>query len=402
MYQHTKKYVLFTALMLFSFTGNVFCQTDLTDKNDEIVTLWSGGEYPNEDEFHRLSGVRFGQVKPRVPEKDSFVWQHGAAIIRFKGKLYVSLGANAGHENTVGEKILMTTSDDGIHWSPCQIIGDPTDDNVGHSHGVFLEHDGKLWAFHARFVKKGTPGAIGNAFPGLAMEAFLLNESTGHWESHGIVAQGIWPLHEPIKLDNGNWIVAGCDEDWRAAVAVSEGDNLTKWNTIKIRNGNNVFTEANLWVKGNRLVLLIRNDAPSRKDDNRAAVAVSNDFGQTWTIPVESDMPMTSSKPACGVLSTGERFLINNLVKPGNNRRYLCIAVGRPGEETLSKIWMIRDVQEPVPVGAFPAGSFAYPHAAEYDGKLYVVYSVGAVDGTAGNHNHIELAIIPISELDTD
>ena len=31
MYQNTRKYVIFTALMLFSFSGNVFCQTDLAE-----------------------------------------------------------------------------------------------------------------------------------------------------------------------------------------------------------------------------------------------------------------------------------------------------------------------------------------------------------------------------------
>ena len=134
MYHNTREYIISAVLMLFLFSGNIFCQTYLTDKDcphskedSEVIALWSGGDYPKQEEFHRLNGVRFVQVKPRAPEKDSFVWQHGAAIIRFKGKLYVSLGANAGHENTVNEKILVTTSDDGIHWPPCQIIGDPTE-----------------------------------------------------------------------------------------------------------------------------------------------------------------------------------------------------------------------------------------------------------------------------------
>jgi hypothetical protein len=378
-----------------------------TDKKHTIqeikrIKLWSDGDYPKPEQFLRFKNICFAKVKARMPEQDSFVWQHGPAVIRFKGKFYASLGANAGQENTVGEKTLVTTSEDGIHWAPCKIISDIAAQDVGRSHGVFLEHDGKLWTFHSRFVKKGIPHAIGYAFPDLSMEAYLLDESTQNWEYKGIVGKGIWFYHEPFKLSNGNWIVAGMDEDFRSAVAISDRDNLLKWNSIKVRNGGMDYSEANLWTKDyQHLTLLIRNDRPFQNNFNRAAIAFSNDYGKTWSLPMESDMPMTSSKPACGVLSTGQRFLINNLAITGHSRSMLHIAVGKPNEETLSKVWTIRDVKEPVPEGAFQAASFAYPHAAEYDGKLYIIYSVGAV-GAGGNNNHIELAIIPVEELNTD
>ncbi|MDR2441207.1 MAG: exo-alpha-sialidase [Planctomycetaceae bacterium] len=380
-----------------------------TDKKHTIpeykrINLWSGGDYPKPEQFLRFKNIRFAKVKARMPEQDSFVWQHGPSIIRFKGKFYASFGANAGQENTVGEKILMTTSEDGIHWAPCKIIGDIAAQDVGRSHGVFLEHDGKLWTFHARFVKKGIPHVIGDAFPDLSMEAYLLDESTQNWEYKGIVGKGIWPYHEPFKLSNGNWIVSGMDEDWRSAVAISNGNDLLKWNSIKVRNGGMAYhgTEANLWTKDQQhLTLLIRNEQPFQNNFNRALISFSNDYGKTWSLPIESDMPMTASKPACGVLSTGQRFLINNLAITVHSRSMLHIAVGRSGEETLSKVWTIRDVKEPIPEGAFQAASFAYPHAAEYDGKLYIIYSVGAV-GAGGNNNHIELVIIPVEELNID
>lgn len=381
--------------IFFLFVFSIFCPLVAAEE------LWSGGEYPVAEQLHRFKNIRFVKVKPREPEKDTFVWQHGAAIIRYKDKFYASLGANAGHENTVGEKILITQSDDGVRWTPCRIIGDATATDVGRSHGVFLEQGGKLWSFHSLFKKKGTPGAVGGAFPDLAMEAFVLNETTGDWENKGVVAKGIWPLHEPIKMADGNWIVAGCDEDWRAAVAISEGDNLLRWNSTKVRNKDRWFTESNLWIDGSRLTLLIRDDRPSDPKCNHPALAFSDDYGKTWSVPVECNMPMTSSKPACGVLSTGQRFLVNTLVKTQGSRGSLEIAVGRPGEKTLSKVWRIREVREPVPEGAFQPASFSYPHATEYNGNLYIIYSVGAV-GAGGNNNHIELAVIPIAELNVN
>ena len=44
-----------------------------------------------------------------------------------------------------------------------------------------------------------------------------------------------------------------------------------------------------------------------------------------------------------------------------------------------------------------PACRLSYPYAAEYDGRLYVVYSNDG--GRGGNRNSCELAVIPIAGL---
>lgn len=359
--------------------------------------LWTGQEpFPTLNNIETLKNVEYVRVKERQPEKDGFKWQHGAAIIRYKNDFYVSVGVNAGSENTVGEKILILKSrNDWRHWEE-PVLLEPNDTEHGRSHGVFFEKDEKLWALHAKFVERGK--AKGNNFPGLTMEAFSLDESVGEWINLGDAARGIWPLQEPIRLSNGGYAVGGCDENWQGAIAVSEPNDPLHWKTIKVNAPKKHYTEGNLWRDGDDLILLLRNESPQRSGTVRAAISRSKDGGRTWPTPKEGNLAMNRSKPACGVLSNGVRYLVGMSASDNENRNGLTIAVSRPGEKGLSRLRKIRDIAGPVPPGAFEASSFAYPHAMEYDGRLFVIYSAGAV-GEPGNNNHIELAVIPLEEL---
>ena len=356
--------------------------------------LWEG-KAPAAIDIPKLEGVRFETVKAHEPEVDGYEFLHGVDLSRYRGALFACWGANKGKENTITEVLLGRRSmDDGKTWGSVEMIGPgggPEDARTeANSHGVFLEYDGRLWAFAARF------GRGKGRFKGLGMEAFVLNEDTDAWESQGVVAKGVWPLQKPIRLADGNWFVCGCDENWIASAAISHGDDLTKWDTVKIPTDGRIYTEANAWVDGNEITLIMRNHSPIEGKFNCAAVAISKDGGRTWSDVGESDLPMTTSKPCAGILSTGQRFLIcTNNRDHGGKRHPLTIAVSRPGEKKLCRMWRIR--------GAIRAGAkdekeprnLAYPAAVELDGNLYVVYSVGH----GMNINKAELAVIPIEKL---
>jgi len=362
-----------------------------------VAMLWDPlAPVPTATEVRRLEGVRFEVIKLREPELDGHRWLHGVAIYRYRDIFFTSWGANEGQENTAGEVVLgRRSADDCRTWSSVEVIGPPLGDE-GRSHGVFVAHQGRLWAFHSRFGK-----GEGRAFPGLCMEAFALGETTDAWECRGVVARGFWPLREPLRLANGNWFIPGCDEDWRAAVALSHGDDLLQWDTVRLNVGERVITEASAWAEGDEIALVMRNQSPLDPANTCAAAALSADGGRTWTDPVESNLPLATSKPYCGTLSTRQRYQIGNSVRGGNNSRaHLTIAVSRPGEKLLSRLWLIRDAEVPPSLrdtyGCTDRQALAYPHAVEHDGKLYVVYSAGHLPA---NQNSAELAVIPLAAL---
>lgn len=348
----------------------------------ERYPLWQGDFPPAERDLPPLAGVRYEMIKRREPGIDGYDWLHGVALVFWQGELLASFGHNRGRENTPTEVLnLVRSRDGGRSWGPLQSLA-PGGDGYGNSHAVFFERDGELWCFAPRFGKGPQV-----QFPGLQMEAWRLVDDQ-RWSRLGVVAEDIWPLGPPLRLANGNWLVTGCNSRWRAAVAVSHGEDLRQWDNVDIPVGDRVLTEATAWVDGDRVTLLMRNQSPLALP-NCAAMSFSDDGGRTWGEPVESNFPMVTCKPFAGRLSNGQRYLIANVCDDSqHNRRTLALAVSRPGEAQLCRLWLLETGDR----------SLAYPYAIERDGELWIGYSEADVK-LGGNRNHARLAVVPLASL---
>jgi len=356
--------------------------------------LWLADQpVPKAAELNELNGVKFYVIKAIEPAKDGNKWLHGVALAWHKGKLYASFGNNKGAENTIGEEARGRVSEDGGKtWGETFAIALPDEPDLGISHGVFLSRGGELWAFQGAFY--------GNKLTDIAnskvhTRAYRLNETTGVWESRGAVIEGgFWPMQEPQKMEDGNWIMSGLrvGAGHPAAVAISHGDDLTKWDLIPIPKpaGLLMWGESGVIVDGKRVQNFARFQSQAM-----VLTAVSEDFGRTWTESLPGNLPMTRAKPCAGTLSTGQHYLICTTTKEAadtkvNQRAPLTISVGRPGEYGFRKIFRIRDaVCSESPGRSDPAANLSYPYAVEHDGFLYVGYT------NAG----AELAVIPVQEL---
>lgn len=207
-------------------------------------------------------------------------------------------------------------------------------------------------------------------------------------------------------MEDGNWIMAGvrAGDGNPAAVAISHGNDLSQWELVVIPKApGRMWGESSVILLGRQIINIARYHHESM---TVALVAKSTDFGRTWSPSVPSNMPMASTKPYTGTLSTGRHYLISTTTGDSGNRRSpLTIALSRPGEHTFSEVYVIRHAEFPEGPGeSHPNVSLAYPYAIEHDGKLYVAYSNnGGGIGRAGegrerwNNNSIEMAEIPIN-----
>lgn len=383
---------LLTALLLAPFAVRA---ADTSPLWDHRATLPKAAELPV------LDGCVFRVIKPYEFAKDGYRFLHGVALAWHKGTLYASFGHNKGGENTDTEEARFCTSRDGGNtWSGVATIDSGDEPGIGISHGVFLSHEDRLWAFH---------GAYTGTMQKVHTRAYLLDEMTGKWEHKGtVVAGGFWALGEPQRMRDGNWIMSGfrAGEGNPAAVAISHGDDFTRWDLVVIplaQELGEVWGESAVIVEGKRVTNIAR-----WGKEARALAAVSEDYGGTWSPSQPSNLPMTTSKPCSGTLSTGQRFLICTTSADGGKRRSpLTIAVSKPGETQLSKVFVIRHAKFPDGPGeSHPTSNLSYPCAIEHEGKLYVGYSnsgggVGRV-GTGRelwNNNSAELAVIPVEKL---
>jgi hypothetical protein len=363
--------------------------------------LWEESvELPTAADLPELDDVEFHVFKKWEPEKDGYKWLHGVALEWHKGKLYASFGHNKGEENTGTEEARYRVSEDGGKtWSEVRTIDIGTEvPDLAVSSGVFCSQGDKLWSFHGSFY-----GKMGK----IHTRAYSLDEESGEWIKHGVVIKdGFWPLNQPVKMDDGNWIMPGgsfgvySNESTNpAAVAISHGDDLTKWDFVRIEPDEEIkrmWGESALFVDGATVYSIARYGGGAQ-----ALVAISEDYGHTWTKTRISNLPMATSKPAAGILSTGQRYLVcTTAANNGGKRNPLTIAVSRPGDNQFSKVFVIRRDKHDGPGESADGLGLSYPYVIEHEGKLYVGYS--NTGGRRGNHNSAELAVIPIKALAVD
>jgi len=362
--------------------------------------LWASDlAIPAASELSPIPHVEYSVIKAWEPEKDGFPWLHGVAIIFHQGTFYASWGHNRGKENTPTEINQEARSQDhGRTWSKTRLVASHTEDE-GRSHGVFFSHQGTLWQFLGRFGN----APDGRMYDRLKMEAYQLNEATDTWESRGIAAHKFWPYQEPTRLPDGNWIMGGMivpTGAWaRPAVAISRGENFLEWEAVEIPTPrewadgpifHTIWGETSVILLPDRVLAIIRGGQASGP---YALVSESFDNGCSWSQARNSNLPMTTSKPYTGTLSTGQHYLIGNTVRDHEYQRaQLTIAVTRPSGSEFCRMWRIRDLHRK---GSQALGS-SYPYAIEHEGKLYVAYSSSR---GPHNQNEAELAVLPISDL---
>ncbi|MFG0267355.1 MAG: LamG-like jellyroll fold domain-containing protein [Rhodopirellula sp. JB055] len=358
---------------------------------DENVSLGRAEDLP------AVANVDFQVIKKWDKPRDGYTFLHGVSLAWHKGKLFASIGHNKGDENTVTEEAQFRVSDDeGRTWGPLQVIDAGDEENLAVSHGVFFSHDETLWAFQGAYYGK---------MDDIHTRAYRLDDSTGEWKPLGVIIEnGFWPMNQPVPMDDGNWIMPGFlgkrysgDKVFPAAVAISHGDDFTQWDWVKIPVDSfihRMWGESSLWVDGSTVFNVARYGG-----DAKALVAKSDDYGRTWSPSKVSNLPMATSKPAAGVLSNGQRYLVCTTVAAnGGKRSPLTIAVSRPGENVFAKVFVIRrSMNGNAPGESAGSLSLSYPCALEHDGKLYVGYSNNG--GRRANQNSAEMAVFPIDSL---
>lgn len=382
-----------------------FLQTSLAFSQNKDATglykLWTGEAIKKSQDISLLKNVTFKTIKKYEPETDGYRFLHGVALVRYNNQWVASFGHNKGKENTGTEVANSLFSTNGSQWGNLVAI-DTARNQLAISHGVFLVHEDKLWAFQGSFFNKTEL---------VHTRAYTYNPITKKWEAKGIVAiDGFWPLQEPIKMGNGEWIMAGLSiiigNHTQPAVAICKSNKLDRWEVRRIPTSTKVWGESTVIVDGANILLISRSGNGTPKIEGishpLAYVSLSTNYGKTWSRLQPSNLPMSASKPYGGVLSNGQRYLINTIAADaGNNRTPLTIAVSRPNENSFCKLYRICDAEK----GQTPnQAKFSYPYAVEYNGNLWVVYSkkFSTYNTGGSNNNSAELAIIPIKELDVE
>ena len=349
-----------------------------------MYQIWDESKaFPSFEKMKTIDGMEHVMLHEAIEGEYQFLL--GAAIIKYQGNFYCSWGNSWRGENDDNTILAEKSSvDEGKTWENYRRISN-VDTGFGRSHGVYYEHEGRLYAFCPKAKYE-----LIDAYPELKMEVYVLNER-GEYEYLGIVLdEDFWPMCEPIKLKDGTLLMAGLKanggKNAEGAVALCDGKDITKWEMKVFPNpkGFRYWGETTVLNCGEELLAIVRGGG---RNPN-ALVSISRDNGQTWSGLEESNLPISHSKMYAGILANGERYLVFNVVDRGL-RDTLAIAVGK---EKFERVYVIRDGFD-APPKYWRFNEWCYPYAYEdrEQQKLYVVYAKDKAD--------CELAIIPMQSL---
>jgi hypothetical protein len=356
-----------------------------------LIPVWDPDvPFPSAQEMCDLDVVTHIAVERAKP--GGYHYLHEATIAWHHDRFYLGWANHRTKETGDHDELIRgCTSTDAVHWSePTIWLQAPMVGASSHNHPLLFSHGGKLYGFFVCWREDHIPGT----------ELFILNDDTGVWEwqIESAIPKFV-PFCTPQRMADGNWIIGGeCHWD-DAAVAISNGDDLTRWKMVKIPRPDNLkllYPESAIINRGNNNLLAFcrpQQHTPTVPDAWTAPVSESHDGGHTWMPLGLSNFPLAPSQPFAGRLSTGQNYLLTNNLE--EKRCLLTIAVTGPESGLFRHIFKLRHQQWPrIRLFGNAVGQpteWSYPGAIEHDGNLYIVYTQGKEDCV--------LSIVPVEAL---
>lgn len=372
-----------------------------TEQTKKTFELWDQSlPFPDYQTMQDPDVITHVQVQRG--KQGEYHYLHESMIAWHRNRLFIGFANHPTHEENIKDELIRgCVSDDGgmsfdpaTTWMPASVSG-----SCAFNIPVMVEKDDCLWGFFTRWEKDVK-------FP--RTEVFQFDDTDNNWLPIDANIPAFMPFSPPIKMRDGNWIMAGEYYWFDAAVAISHGDDWSKWEMVVIPKPDDLdflFPESTVIDQGDRLVNFCR-----PKLDGPSLVSTSTDCGRTWDLLRESNFPIARSKPLAGTLSTGQNYLITNHVD--QVRALLTIAMTEPGGKAFKKMLKVRHQQTPHrrlfksgnwydhdtgKSGTWTVGKeteWTYPAAVEHDGKLYISYTQGKED--------CALSIIPVCCLEDE
>lgn len=385
-------------LLLFagcrSSSGDSKVSDQYTDSSNRLNVYASEAVKVSESQLRFPEGIRHVVVEPC---NGKYHFLHDAAITEHKAEL-IAAWYNCPEEEISDESCIRSrrSSDHGITWSDVEVIAeDKEKKGIYYAPVQLLSFQDNLYAFvgkmtaHDRIINTTT---------------YRYNQQKKTWQELEMTGALFLPDWSPVKVENGNWIMAGRvaaslgELPLIPAVLISSGDYLEKrWRLVKLQKEEfkgEQYPETTIIPNGKMIYAFTRVNGPENKPD----IFISNDYGESWDKVVAHNFRSVSSKLYSGKLHDGRGYVLFNYPVSGltetgfEARTVLAIAVSKDAANPFS-FSSIYKIQSPGPNRPHLSH---YPSAHEYDGNLYVVY-------TANFPNEVkrqcELAIVPIKSL---
>ena len=301
-------------------------------------------------------------------EKYGFL--HESAVIAYNGKLFAAWYNNRKTELSGETPIRFSVSrDGGMSWSEPETVITDLNGEFLFCPPVFGICGGKLYMLLNQMVSADHIHSL---------DLYEYDERTGKF---GMLRSEPIPFKlntNVYTLSDGRLIMPGRTGELNGfpdipAVLISDSGRIDgEWRLVRLQKDGKladgtryIHPETSLVICGGRIYAFCRNDA-----HGVPTVYISEDSGEHWSRPLAHDIPLSASKIYSGTLSDGRNYVIGNLMP---DRKRLAIFFSEPGTMRFTRGILLQDGVS----CEFGFGeAWHYPSACEWDGKLYVIYTV--------------------------
>ncbi len=405
-------------------------------------TIWSGKQEPilakTGEGVPQLQNLAktwiYKQDETAFTDKYEANWLLGVTIESYKGSLLATWGFDKGtdadeaypdvinKENTLyGETYYSWSHDSGVTWSePVKFTpyNPPEDQAWATTHGISFVDGDTLYYMLNGYQARNSATGVRPAW----IELLRWDDTSADWKYVATCATNFQVQSKPVKMNNGHWFMAGCvTVIGESGYAVSDQPNdLTSFTCAKTpgvsgSTSRKYYNETSFWYNAftNRIVLTVRasNDdtyeyanpelwgvtAEGQEKRSPIMVAVSDDFGDTFSKLESSCFYAACSRRVNGYLSDGRPYIIfNHTPRYNDARRRLVIGVGEVGTTSINRVYVLEDFDVD---GGTAGGAKSYPDAVIANGTLYVTYADSLYTSITGNRNNAKMISLPESAI---
>ncbi|MBU2985200.1 exo-alpha-sialidase [Saccharophagus degradans] len=324
----------------------------------------------------------------------SNTYNHGAVLLPFKGELYVQWQSSARDEDADDTEVRFSKTSNHLSWSEPKTLAKSTASELVTNGGWWT--DGETLVAYLNIWPK-------HLDPKAGYVSYITSTDGRHW-SHP----------KRVKMQGGGYVNGVIEQDLKA---LPSGRVLTAVHTQPGLIAKPYFTDDPLAISGWReghmtnlphkpgisrelepswflnaqgeAVMTFRDQGGSYK----VLASVSRDNGESWSLPMETNMPDSRAKQSAGNLPDGRAYIVNN--PSGVKARFpLVLSVSNDGK-WFDEAWLLRAGDEDMPAVAFEGRykrvGYSYPKSIVWNNAVYVAY--------AESKENIVVTRVPIDEL---
>ncbi len=321
------------------------------------------------------------QVLYRATE-ETYKFCHQQNLGLWKARLYLMWSNGVTHEDHNGQRILYSSTEDGVHWSKPAVLAEDHDGPglMACTSAGWHDADDTLVAYYTA-IPEGKPGVDERN------TLFYLTSKDGEtWSKPQQLAQGYF-IEGPRPLPNGRLLMNGQWARRQPRLRYSDAaDGITGWRDGAITEVEGVYTfpEPSWFIRPDNAITMIFR---TKSGDPWIYASESRDNGETWSTPAKTNFPDATARSFAGNLPDGSAYIISNpATQPSKTHRN----IGRrnPLTLTLSDDGVLFDRAyalraEPTSMrfpGKNKVHGWQYPTALVWKDYLYVAYSINKED----------------------